>query len=84
MTPVVPVTVLAATAGVVDWVERDPETRRRWLAGCVQRHAEGDWGDLDADDCRLNELAAARHDGRVLSRYQLPADLAVSVTDDAV
>ena len=84
MHPAVPVTVLAATAAVVEWVEHDAESRRRWLTGCVERHASGDWGDLDPDDCRLNDLAAARHDERVLSRYQLPPGHTNDAPDDAV
>lgn len=50
----------------------------------MQRHASGDWGDLDADDCRLNDLAAARHGGRVLSRYPLPRSDTDDAPDDAV
>ena len=32
------------------------------------RHARGDWGDLNPDDCRQNELAL-REGSRLLSAY---------------
>ena len=32
------------------------------------RHARGDWGDLNPDDCRQNELAL-REGGRLFSTY---------------
>ncbi len=33
------------------------------------RHMRGDWGDVDADDKRANELAL-QHDTRILSSYR--------------
>lgn len=33
------------------------------------RHVRGDWGDVDADDSRANELAL-QFDARILSSYQ--------------
>jgi hypothetical protein len=34
----------------------------------LQRHARGDWGDLDAHDRQLNEIAL-RESGRIFSAY---------------
>jgi hypothetical protein len=34
----------------------------------LERHARGDWGDLNPDDCRQNELAL-REGGRLFSAY---------------
>ena len=36
----------------------------------LARHAAGDWGDLDEDDRRLDDLAATL-DERILSAYTL-------------
>jgi hypothetical protein len=35
----------------------------------LDRHADGDWGDLDADDKAANEDAARMGDGRLFSSY---------------
>jgi hypothetical protein len=42
--------------------------------GCVLlRHGDGDWGELDADDKRANEVAL-REGGRILSKYTVPGE----------
>lgn len=38
------------------------------LDQALGRHARGDWGDLNPDDCRRNELAL-REGGRLFSVY---------------
>jgi len=53
---------LLATPGVIEGV---PESE---LARAMRRHANGDWGDLDAEDMRANE-AALKHGARLLSSY---------------
>jgi len=35
----------------------------------LDRHARGDWGDLDADDKSANDEAARTGDGRLFSSY---------------
>jgi hypothetical protein len=40
------------------------------LLAIIRRHAAGDWGDLDAEDCAAN-AAALRHGTRLLSAYAL-------------
>lgn len=37
----------------------------------LQRHAQGDWGDLSEDDKQANEFAVV-HGARILSSYKLP------------
>lgn len=37
----------------------------------LRRHATGDWGDLDHEDCAAN-YAAVRDGERILSAYELP------------
>ena len=40
------------------------------IGDMLTRHARGDWGDLDAEDKRANELAL-REDTRLLSCYRI-------------
>jgi hypothetical protein len=48
-------------------------------ASCVlQRHASGDWGELDAEDKRANE-AALRDGERLLSKYTTTQGVALYV-----
>ena len=39
------------------------------ITALLDRHAAGDWGDLDADDKTANEEAARTGDGRLFSSY---------------
>ena len=39
------------------------------ITALLDRHASGDWGDLDADDKAANEEAARTGDGRLFSSY---------------
>ena len=57
---------LVATPGVLSLFERHETSGREFLA----RHARGDWGDLDADDRRSNDLALV-NGARLLSAYHL-------------
>lgn len=55
---------LLATPGALEAIEASGQTAADFLA----RHAAGRWGDVDAEDARLNE--AALFDGsRILSVY---------------
>jgi hypothetical protein len=68
------------TRAVHTWAE-EAETRVVWLAGCLARHLRGDWGDLDAEDRAANDHALRHGHGRLLSAYELPADLAGSTAE---
>lgn len=46
------------------------------------RHASGDWGDLDDDDKRENELSLT-HELRILSAYALPTGQRVWIITEA-
>jgi hypothetical protein len=51
--------------------------------GCVLlRHGDGDWGELDADDKRANEVAL-REGGRILSKYTTTQGTALYVITEA-
>jgi hypothetical protein len=41
------------------------------LAGLLARHAQGDWGDLNADGKRIND-EAVKTGGRLFSAYEIP------------
>jgi hypothetical protein len=69
------------TAHVAHWVDEQPD-RMTWIIDCLARHDRGDWGDLDPDDLATNNHALRNRDGRVLSRYKLPADLVDEITTD--
>jgi hypothetical protein len=38
----------------------------------LDRHARGDWGDLDSEDKAANDDAARTGDGRLFSSYDTP------------
>lgn len=40
------------------------------MRACLVRHAQGDWGDVDADDKRANDYDLT-HGGRLLSVYAI-------------
>ncbi len=48
----------------------------------LQRHLQGDWGELSAEDERLNQRAL-NDGGRILSSYQLDACTRVWVITEA-
>ena len=54
---------VVATAAVAAVVPRS------LITALLDRHAAGDWGDLDADDKAANEEAARTGDGRFFSSY---------------
>ncbi len=80
---IVPHRRLVATAAVYQWAETDPD-RQVWLLGCLARHLAGDWGDLARHDRAANDAALRCRAGRLLSAYQLPADLTATVADGNV
>jgi hypothetical protein len=58
--------------GSIGWTDGAEEAMQRGLhipAEFAIRHKNGDYGDLDPEDRRVNEESIARQ-GRVLSRYQ--------------
>lgn len=42
----------------------------------LDRHVQGDWGDLDAHDRRQNEIALL-YGSRILSAYNLPTGIRI-------
>ena len=54
---------VAATAAVA------ADVPHSLITALLDRHAAGDWGNLDADDKAANEEAARTGDGRLFSSY---------------
>ena len=60
---------VVATAGLLRELEAEQ------IAIALTHHAQGDWGDLNHEDCQANETAL-QHGDRVLSSYWIPSRLA--------
>ena len=75
-----PATVVL-TAHVAAWMDEHP-ARTVWILGCLQRHNTGDWGELDPHDLAANDHALAHCDGRLLSSYTVPDELADPADSD--
>ncbi len=53
------------------------------ITALLDRHAAGDWGDLDADDKAANENASRSGNGRLFSSYLTPEHGTIwIITDD--
>lgn len=59
---------LVVTAGVDAEMKRD-QGFSDFVGQCVQRHATGDWGDMDPEDKKQNEWAL-KHAERLMSGYE--------------
>ncbi len=57
-------------------------TSKRTPAEFLNRHANGDWGDLDDGDRQANDQAL-RRGGRLLSSYHLDADTTLWIITEA-
>lgn len=59
---------IVATQGVCRaiWHQEDP---RRTIIELLERHQQGDWGDVCDDDWRLNDRSVK--DGRLMSVYHV-------------
>lgn len=51
-----------------------------FLVSCLERHANQDWGDVDAEDKKTNDKAV-KYGGRVLSAYELRGDKLWIITE---
>lgn len=62
---------IVMTASVEDWLDEDEKAM--FLSSSLERHSDGDWGDLDKEDIDSNNYAVD-HGLRVLSAYIYPED----------
>ena len=60
------------TAGVAGWVMKSPDERKSVVSKLLDKHKSGDWGELDAEDKKLND-DSAKTGGRLLSSYPIDA-----------
>ena len=69
---------LVATPGALAALTKAGQTPLDFLS----RHVCGDWGDIDKDDCKENELGLKRG-FRLLSSYRTNAEVKVWVITEA-
>jgi hypothetical protein len=62
--------LLVTTPGAMNLIRIHSADAGRVVERLVQRHARGDWGDVDAEDACAND-GAARDGERILSSYTL-------------
>ena len=62
--------------------ETNPEFWEAEFVGLISRHRSGDWGDLDEEDKRLNELALSRG-LRIFSAYETSSGLKIWIITEA-
>ena len=69
---------LVATPGAIEALEASSETALPYL----QRHAAGDWGEVDAEDQAANNCSVK--DGtRILSAYHLKSGVKIWIITEA-
>lgn len=72
--------ILVMTQGISDTLA---DTHARELLDCVQRHVQGDWGDVCPEDAEANDVSLA--DGsRLLSAYTVGGRKIWIITDARV
>jgi len=59
------------TRGVNNEMQRDPAFAE-FVAKSLTRHANGDWGDLDSNDRKMNDEAMRTGEDRIMSVYKAP------------
>ncbi len=78
VTALFPLGRIVATPGALDAFRAADESP----APYIRRHAQGDWGDLDAEDRQAN-VAAVFDEARILSAYRLADSTKVWVITEA-
>ena len=66
------------TRGVADWVEQNPPYRN--LYPLLDKHIQGDWGEVDDEDKQTNN-EALELGNRVLSAYTLDGEKLWIITE---
>ncbi len=72
--PVVDLGLVLVTPGALEALDR------AWVAELLARHQGGDWGDVGAEDRRLNG-SALRNGGRLFSAYDTDAGRVWIITE---
>ena len=69
---------VVATRGVYDWVAQNPDERH--LFKLLDRHVQGDWGEVDDEDKQTNN-EALELGNRLLSAYTLDGEKLWIITE---
>jgi hypothetical protein len=72
--PVVDLGMVLVTPGVLNTLDE------AWVAELLARHQGGDWGDVGAEDRRLNDQAL-KNGGRLFSAYDTEAGRVWIITE---
>ena len=65
----IPLGRVVATRGVHDLSSQNPEFAE-FIQKCLNRHAQGDWGDMSQEDKNENDLALKAGNLRIFSAYE--------------
>ena len=68
---------LVGTPGAIDFLDANDVP----VTDLIQRHVAGDWGDLDDEDKRMNDHAAAQGGLRIFSAYKVGASKVWIITE---
>ena len=66
------------TYGVADWIKQNPPYRN--IFPLLDRHVQGDWGELDEEDIQTNN-EALKLGNRILSAYTLDGEKIWIITE---
>lgn len=69
---------VVATSGVYEMVGEDIKFSQ-FVAKSFTRHCNGDWGDLDQEDKRLNDFALLNGDDRLFSKYVFNKEVSIYI-----
>ena len=61
------------TPGVMEWVEKEPQKRLMQIHNALTRYTHLDWGNLDEEDLKANEVAI-KHGMRTMGTYWMGAE----------
>ena len=60
---------LVATAGVAEAMRENPDFDA-FVQASLARYLQGDWGDLEESDKKMNDAAVKNGDDRILAAYK--------------
>lgn len=81
--PLFPLGRVVMTANLQAKLQKaNPERWEAELIGLISRHVAGDWGDLDEEDKRQNDLALGRG-FRIISAYETGSRIKIWIITEA-
>ena len=67
---------IVATARVWELIDSN-DAFSMFATLCFSRYLQNDWGELEPEDWRMNDLAVENGDDRILASYQFPSEIKV-------